>query len=383
MWPQEKARYSQAVLSSKRLGFYDWYIDEHSRLGPWGHGGPSFLPWHRQFIRQFELQLRALDSGVTLPYWDWTVDQGIEGSTLWSEYFMGGTGRMGDNQVLNGPFTYANGNGWVCRDVDRPYLRRQLGGFNNTVKLPTEDDVKACLAQVPYDQAPWDSTDHPSFRNYLEGGIGPGIHNLVHGWVSGNMGDVLSAPNDPVFFLHHANVDRIWTVWQKQHPNAYAPVSGGPPGQNQPDVMHPWEQLSVRISSVLDHTALGYVYDIEEPTAQGNGMLPGDVLRPRDRIYSPNGAYALVYEELGGRLTLYDNVNGNRLLWQVPQNPTSLGKVIMDPDGSLIVYDATGVVWSSNTPHQPGNRMYLSMTGQVQIYNMAQKLVPWAAPEPA
>jgi tyrosinase len=29
-----------------------------------------------------------------------------------------------------------------------------------------------------------------------------------------------SSPNDPVFFLHHCNVDRIWAAWQETHPDA-------------------------------------------------------------------------------------------------------------------------------------------------------------------
>ncbi|WP_257349261.1 tyrosinase family protein [Pseudalkalibacillus decolorationis] len=46
-----------------------------------------------------------------------------------------------------------------------------------------------------------------SFRNYLEGFInGPQLHNRVHVWIGGDMQFVPTAPNDPVFFLHHANV---------------------------------------------------------------------------------------------------------------------------------------------------------------------------------
>ena len=36
------------------------------------HWSPSFLPWHRDFLRQIEIQLQAFDSQITLPYWDWT-----------------------------------------------------------------------------------------------------------------------------------------------------------------------------------------------------------------------------------------------------------------------------------------------------------------------
>jgi tyrosinase len=44
------------------------------------------------------------------------------------------------------------------------------------------------------------------------------MHNLVHVWVGGDMGPA-SSPNDPVFFLNHCNVDRIWENWKQRHVN--------------------------------------------------------------------------------------------------------------------------------------------------------------------
>jgi tyrosinase len=66
-------------------------------------------------------------------------------------------------------------------------------------------------------------------RNLVEGWIGNArIHNNVHVWVGGDM-SLSSSPNDPVFFLHHCNVDRIWAAWQEKHPDApYLPDMTSP-----------------------------------------------------------------------------------------------------------------------------------------------------------
>ena len=69
------------------------------------------------------------------------------------------------------------------------------------------------------------------------------MHNFAHMWVGGSMMPSTS-PNDPVFFLHHANVDRIWANWQRQWFHTlqgdYLPASGGPTGHNLADGMFPW-----------------------------------------------------------------------------------------------------------------------------------------------
>jgi tyrosinase len=258
----EKSHFVAAVLALKANGTYDKYVDDHRNFMSSAHRGPAFLPWHREFLRRFELDLQAINSSVTLPYWDWTVDNSPI-SSLWADDFMGGNGRPTDGRVMSGPFAFSTGN-WTLA-VDGPALRRRFGVSIPT--LPTPSDVTNALATVPYDLPPYnDSPSLAGFRNTVEGWRnGPQLHNRVHVWVGGSMLPA-SSPNDPVFFLNHCFEDKLWADWQRMHPTeSYLPVSGGPAGHNLTDAMEPWASRgqTVTPASVLDHHALGYAYDTE------------------------------------------------------------------------------------------------------------------------
>lgn len=185
------------------------------------HRGPVFLPWHRFMMILLEQQLQRVlgNADFGLPYWSWTDDD--ENSLVWADDCMGGNGdprRL--STVTTGPFSasspflvnIATNSAGALRTVRRP-LRRQ---FNVPLGLPTQDELQAALANGDYDVAPWNAGDSVSFRNLLEGWIPsetqPHLHNRVHVWVGGDMLPA-SSPNDPVFYLNHCNVDRIWSAW--------------------------------------------------------------------------------------------------------------------------------------------------------------------------
>jgi hypothetical protein len=284
----ERANLIAAIKALKASGKYDQYINEHQtamnqaavlpgepndpNFRNIAHRGPAFGPWHRELLRRFELDLQAEVPGVTLPYWDWAADSALanpEAAPIWQSDLMGGDGDPNNGgQVSTGPFKFdANDpNTWrvVTTGGDPgPGLSRTLGQGGH---LPTQSEIDTVANITPYDAPPWRTTSNPSFRNSLEGWnpATPNLHNNVHVWVGGSMLPGTS-PNDPVFFLHHCNVDRLWWQWQQNHPDAgYLPTSAGPPGHNLNDQMSPWDAATTP-ASVLDIHKIGYTYDTDPP----------------------------------------------------------------------------------------------------------------------
>jgi tyrosinase len=274
----QRTRFVEAVLELKRMGSYDDYVITHAKYfaadGESGlrvaHMAPTFFPWHRRFLLQFESDLQLLDPSVSLPYWDWTYDNSPS-SPLWGADFMGGNGRDSDGQVMTGPFAYQNG-GWpINYGVTREkFLTRNMGRPDRPLKLPTKAELKSALADPVYDTAPWNSAPSTKgFRNKIEGWIvsdtkGGHLHNRVQQWVGGHMIGGTS-PNDPVFWLHHAFLDLVWDRWQRLHPRSvYLPskaLSSRDPehgrviSSNEP--MPPWNE---KPSEFFDHRRL-YRYE--------------------------------------------------------------------------------------------------------------------------
>ncbi|HEX7997868.1 MAG TPA: tyrosinase family protein [Pyrinomonadaceae bacterium] len=290
---KERKALVNAFLALKKDGRYDSYVHAHHMvmvptIFPYeprdanyrngAHRGPNFLPWHRAFLMRLESDLRSVDDSVTLPYWDWTDDAALKDptrSSIWDDDFMGGNGVEADDwRVATGPFAYSTGNWPIPEGMDGPALRRRFGGTMPT--LPTKDDLALAMNEAFYDTPNYNSSPFTlGFRNRLEGWItqrgdnrvklpGSQLHNRVHLWVGGSM-EPMTSPNDPVFFLHHCFIDKVWADWQalqqQKNPDAaphYAPEKGGPKGHNLDDILKPWGR---KIRLVLDIGKLGYSYE--------------------------------------------------------------------------------------------------------------------------
>lgn len=325
---QERRDFVEAVLALKsvpspfdpELNYYDQFVAWHLGLYPCGighemirpHGGPMFPPWHRLFLLHFENALREVSGKpITVPYWDWSDSSSTP--TVFAEDFMGGDGDANQGfAVTSGPFrkgqwtlkVHPIGLQWSASAT--PHITRRFGSFPvpGFDRLPTPEDITFVLGRPRYDVAPYDATSNPnlSFRNALEGfwqrigpspipagamvcgpdGVmmtasGPAMHNLVHVWVGGLLGVspkgpragtmvLPTSPNDPVFFLHHSNIDRLWAEWQEEHGvDTYEPESceGTPKlgcqANTRTDRMHP--PFEATPDDVADIDALGYRYE--------------------------------------------------------------------------------------------------------------------------
>lgn len=272
------------------------------------HAGPMFLPWHRELLLRFENALREVSGKpLTVPYWDWTDPESVNPDnpqSVFRDEFMGGSGSPSEEySVMTGPFrkgewtlnVHPEGAFWAPSKT--VYLTRNLGTVS---ALPTKAEVDEALAADEYDMPPFNLTSdrRRSFRNALEGErpansmacgadgwIGPSpsdpgtpgtinrftMHNMVHRWVGGiiSQGDPRTArlgtmilptsPNDPVFFLLHANIDRLWSVWQARHPGRTYEPKTGHEGNNANSPMVPFGRVTPQ--AVEDIAGLHYRYE--------------------------------------------------------------------------------------------------------------------------
>jgi tyrosinase len=179
-----------------------------------------FLPWHRAYLLWLELALQDRVAGATIPWWDWTTVRRVPPAY---------TARTKNPLLSTKAFVPT-----ATPPLNR--RTRRAPGRNPFARLPTPAELIAVL----------NDPDWSSFSDGLED-----LHDSVHGWVGGDMGDPTTAAFDPVFFAHHCMIDRVWSLWQVKHGN------GTVPGELLPLQLPPFGK---RFADVLDTQALGYEY---------------------------------------------------------------------------------------------------------------------------
>ncbi|KAI8590417.1 hypothetical protein BDZ88DRAFT_414481 [Geranomyces variabilis] len=205
---------------------YDDLVWVHSTGAPRSHNAASFLPWHRQFLGIYEYWLNK-NCGYSggIPYWDWSIDsQAPERSPILSDKWFGGNGRGRDNCIANGQFK--NVQTYFPVDQPAPCIRRRFnsddqGGSSN--RLPPFPSYAQVMEILELGQ------DYDEFRRRVESNP----HAVVHDAIGGHMAMVQWSTNDHLFWLHHANIDRLYDVWQAEHPDLALRFDGAESDKNR------------------------------------------------------------------------------------------------------------------------------------------------------
>jgi tyrosinase len=183
-----------ARLNQGGQGLFRDFPRVHSENGlAEAHGRSGFLPWHRAFLLDLERELQKLDRSVSLPYWDF----GRTAPKIFSRSFMGvpstatGTLEFSADNPLQFWMTEAG-----ARIVRRP-------GFNAATGRPFVLNEAQTLSL---------GGQAIAFENFR--GMEGDPHGFTHTSFTGDISDPATAGVDPLFYLLHANVDRLWAKWQ-------------------------------------------------------------------------------------------------------------------------------------------------------------------------
>jgi tyrosinase len=211
-------------------GIHGVPLPSYCQHGQPDRGAPLFLPWHRAYLYFFELALQDQRAGVSVPWWDWTSP---------TSHRDGIPPAFADRRAGRqpNPLFSAEIQPNLARR-DRRWPRRTSRDPDAAAQLPTPQRVNEILALG----------DFYDFSTQLED-----VHGQIHGWMGGTMGLVAFAAYDPIFWSHHAMVDRIWRLWQLRHPGI------GPSAGDLDRALPPFE-MTVR--ETLSVARLGYDYAV-------------------------------------------------------------------------------------------------------------------------
>ena len=224
MTPQDWDVFNSAVDSLFRKGHYAALVNPHAAMDHSGgshmskhrmHGSMDgdlgfmrFLPWHRAYLIAFERALRQENPAAFVPYWDWT----------------------GQGEIPTGVIRLPNNN-----------------RHGRAVDFIDEDAIDSLLSLQTYAE----------FTEALE--VGP--HNDGHNFIGGIMANPMFSPRDSMFWLHHANVDRIWHLWQTR-PGNVGKIADVTRFGIREKALDPWEgEFTIdNINSISSLSNDAYVY---------------------------------------------------------------------------------------------------------------------------
>ena len=216
-----------ARLNNQGTGRFTDFRDMHTNVSsPQAHGAAGFLPWHRAYLLDLERELQAIDPSVALHYW--RFDQ--PAPNLFTLDFFGVSDSLGTVR-----FSATNPLQFWRTDGVQGVNRRP---FFNTSQAPGGLRTEAQTFAL--------GTGFPAFRT-MEGNP----HGSAHTSFGGSISSIGTAARDPLFFLLHCNVDRLWAKWQRRNGRfnpalaaSYDTNASNPIGHRLPDTMWPWNGIT-------------------------------------------------------------------------------------------------------------------------------------------
>lgn len=190
--------YRTAIAAMKNLPPSDprnWTRQAQIHLNFCPHRNWYFLPWHRAYLVAFERLCRQLSGNpnFALPYWDWTANPQLPSAFATPTY----NGQP--NQLFN-----------ATRSSQTVTIPANVAGPARISTILAETSFEVFASTRP----PGQNSTAPSWQraNGTEGPLESGPHDQVHVRISGDMATFMS-PLDPIFWLHHCNIDRLWDRW--------------------------------------------------------------------------------------------------------------------------------------------------------------------------
>ncbi len=205
---QERDRFLSALVrlnSANEDGiikFLDFQNMHTSATDPEIHQRSSFLPWHRAYLLDLERNLQAIDPSVALPYWKFDEAAPF----VFTKDFVGRPLSSGlvdfspTNPLINWRLQlFGVGNGRIRRIFPRISSTHVFDpALEPAYRVNNNEELTLRLGN-----------DFSNFRS-MEGDP----HGMAHVSFIGQISDIGQAPADPLFFMLHCNVDRLWAKWQ-------------------------------------------------------------------------------------------------------------------------------------------------------------------------
>ncbi|KAI9327441.1 hypothetical protein BDR26DRAFT_875468 [Obelidium mucronatum] len=255
---KEKKAYVNAVQKVRKMpstagrrSYFDDLVSIHASVIDYIHGNPSFWPWHRYYLRIFEEALMKADASVVLPYWDWGYD---------GDAPLANTAIFGSTDIQFGTRGDPESRYPTC--LKDGFAKQWISGYGQCSSRNYTLDVLIYADDSMYPNV-MTTEDFSTFAKNVEA-----AHNVVHFYIGGTQGDLYFidlSTNDPLFFVHHANVDRYWHLWQFHNaPNAsdYNGSIDLPPGSKN--------QVTVQLTDMMPGWNLPTSYAMHAD--KGNGF---------------------------------------------------------------------------------------------------------------